>query len=602
MDTTFNAPDGVGFDFTVLPNNQIIISKYPNYLRLNEDGSVDSSFKISGYLSPDIHSFTVAPDGTIYVAAGGGGEVSHLIPDFAPIIVQGPQSVVTTAGSTVTVSVPTVYGTEPLAYQWLSNNIVLPLETNATLSFTMDASHVAAYSVTVSNPLGAATSLPAYVVLSGPPTLFQQPQSVTITNGSPVQFGTTAFGTGPLGYQWQFGGTNLVSATNATLSLTNVQPAQAGDYTLVVTNASGSVTSAVATLTVLVPPQITLAPPASVTNYTGDTVQFGVTGTGTEPLAFQWFKGNAPVLNATNSTLTLTNVQAAQAGNYQVVITNIAGAVTSAPPTVLTVLSPHGVIGPASGLADRFYDDGFVRVDSSGSAGGYTAFWGYAAASQVSSGVQGTIAFHYTNIVGNQMTVVTDTYSLGGLVPPPAPYAGSFSSFPGQPLLQASSLTRTVMVVTLTPPNITTPPTGQSFTLGSGVTLSVTAEGYGRLFYQWQFNGTNIPGATSATLPLTNLMPAKAGAYTVMVANAYGTNTSVAANLSYFGDLKFLASVTLAGAIGQQFRVDYADVVNIGTTNWLVLTNITLPYSPFVVVDYSSPNQTKRFYRAVPLP
>ncbi len=56
------------------------------------------------------------------------------------------------------------------------------------------------------------------------------------------------------------------------------------------------------------------------------------------------------------------------------------------------------------------------------------------------------------------------------------------------------------------------------------------------------------------------------------------------------------------GPVGQQFRVDYADVLVAGTTNWQVLTNITLPSSPFVVVDYSSSGQTKRYYRAVPLP
>ena len=54
--------------------------------------------------------------------------------------------------------------------------------------------------------------------------------------------------------------------------------------------------------------------------------------------------------------------------------------------------------------------------------------------------------------------------------------------------------------------------------------------------------------------------------------------------------------------MGQQFRVDYADVVAVGTTNWLVLTNITLPSSPYLVIDPASPGKTQRYYRAVPLP
>jgi hypothetical protein len=69
-----------------------------------------------------------------------------------------------------------------------------------------------------------------------------------------------------------------------------------------------------------------------------------------------------------------------------------------------------------------------------------------------------------------------------------------------------------------------------------------------------------------------------------------------------FGDLKLYAGMTLAGTVGQRFRVDYTDAVNIATTNWLALTTVTLPFSPYLVIDPTSPSQSKRFYRAVPLP
>ncbi len=150
-------------------------------------------------------------------------------------------------------------------------------------------------------------------------------------------------------------------------------------------------------------------------------------------------------------------------------------------------------------------------------------------------------------------------------------------------------------------PVITTQPLGQSFALGGGVTLSVSATDSG-LSYQWQFNGTNILGATSLTLTLANLSATNAGAYRVVVSrSAGGTTTSQAANLLFFGDLKFPAATVLAGPVGQQFRVDYAEVLN-SVTNWLPLTNVTLPYSPHLVIDLASPGKTNRFYRAVPLP
>ena len=319
------------------------------------------------------------------------------------------------------------------------------------------------------------------------PSIVTQPLSQTVNQGANVGFTVTAAGTAPLNYQWRRGGGDLSGATIDTLTLNSVQLNQAGDYTVVITNSFGAITSAVAALTVLVPPQITAGPPANVTNTVGDTVQFGVTATGTAPLAYQWFFASAPVMNATNSNLTLPNVQLGQGGNYRLVITNAAGAVTS------------GVVS---------------------------------------------------------------------------------------------------LTVVVLPPSITAPPTGQTFALSSGVTLSVTAAGTAPLFYQWQFNGTNLVGATTATLSLANLTAADAGSYRVVITNAAGSVTSANADLIYFGDLKFYAGTILAGPVGQQFRVDYADIMNAGTTNWLMLTNVTLPSSPYLVIDPSSPGQGKRFYRA----
>lgn len=151
-------------------------------------------------------------------------------------------------------------------------------------------------------------------------------------------------------------------------------------------------------------------------------------------------------------------------------------------------------------------------------------------------------------------------------------------------------------------PVILTQPAAQTFALGGGVTLSVGTIGPG-LRNQWQFNGVDIPGATNSTLGLADLSAADAGAYRVVVSNpAGGTLASQDALLQMlsFGDLKFYAGISLTGTVGQRFRVDYADGVNVGITNWLVLTNFTLPSSPYLVIDPSSPGQDLRFYRALP--
>ncbi|HTI68451.1 MAG TPA: ice-binding family protein [Candidatus Limnocylindria bacterium] len=157
--------------------------------------------------------------------------------------------------------------------------------------------------------------------------------------------------------------------------------------------------------------------------------------------------------------------------------------------------------------------------------------------------------------------------------------------------------------VALVGPILTEQPLAQTFALGGGVTLSVAALGSG-LSYQWQFNGKNIAGATNPILNLSALSSANAGAYHVIVSSTAGgsvTSHDAVLQLLSFGDLKLYAGITLTGTVGQKFRVDYAEVVIAGPTNWLVLTNITLPVSPYLVIDPQSPAQAKRFYRAVPL-
>lgn len=155
-----------------------------------------------------------------------------------------------------------------------------------------------------------------------------------------------------------------------------------------------------------------------------------------------------------------------------------------------------------------------------------------------------------------------------------------------------------------TPPsiNISTQPISQSFASGGSLTLNVAASGPG-LSYQWQHNGTNIPGATNPALSLSNLGATNAGAYRVVISSsAGGSTTSQNANLLFFGDLKIYSGAILGGPVGQQFQVEFADVVSVGTTNWLSLTNVTLPVSPFLVIDPDSPGRTKRFCRALPSP
>lgn len=116
-----------------------------------------------------------------------------------------------------------------------------------------------------------------------------------------------------MSFQWRKGGLDLPGAADSALILTNVTGSHAGDYTVVIANDYGAVTSHVATLTVSLSPVI-VTHPASQMVQAGSAVQFAVSATGQPSLSYQWFKDATPLTNATQSILTLNHVHAADAG------------------------------------------------------------------------------------------------------------------------------------------------------------------------------------------------------------------------------------------------------------------------------------------------
>jgi hypothetical protein len=175
---------------------------------------------------------------------------------------------------------------------------------------------------------------------SAQPVIAQQPQSQTNLAGTTATFSLTATGTPPLACQWQgdcgiLSFCDLKDQTNATLVLTNVATGGSVFYRVVITNIDGAVTSAIAQLTILpvpIPPQI--KPATSLQHRAEDfgaKVSFAVTASGMEPLTYQWRMDGHELAGQTNRLLTFNAVQPADEGDYTVVVTNPAGAVTSEP-------------------------------------------------------------------------------------------------------------------------------------------------------------------------------------------------------------------------------------------------------------------------------
>jgi hypothetical protein len=160
-----------------------------------------------------------------------------------------------------------------------------------------------------------------------PPTLTNQPQSQTVTAGSTATFVVAATGTPPLSYQWRKDGINILGANATNLMLINVQATNAGNYSVLVTNSAGTVTSSNALLAVLVVPVISVQP-VGLSVFQGQKAAFDVTATG-GALAYHWRKNGTNLSGGLSAVYSITNTQPADVGNYSAVVSNTAGSVTS---------------------------------------------------------------------------------------------------------------------------------------------------------------------------------------------------------------------------------------------------------------------------------
>jgi hypothetical protein len=217
----------------------------------------------------------------------------------------------------------------PVTYQWRFGTNELAGQTNATLTITgAQRQDTGEYSVLVSNGTESMTSESVVLYWPEPPVITQQPKSQIVVAGANATFTVAvALNPVPATFQWQQNTVDLAGATNATLLLTNVSTAKGGDYTVVVSNPAGSVTSDAAGLTVVQDNSVS----ASLGGNATLRIRYG----GPPLVSYQWQFNGKDIAGATNASLTLTKVQGPDVGDYSVVVANAAGSVTSHAPALV---------------------------------------------------------------------------------------------------------------------------------------------------------------------------------------------------------------------------------------------------------------------------
>ena len=188
------------------------------------------------------------------------------------------------------------------------------------------------------------------------PLITSQPTNQTVLEGMTATFSVETASDALLSCQWRFdsgsGPTNLTDSggisgsATSTLTIENVSPGEVGAYSVIISNAAGSVTSSNASLTIITgQAPVILSGPSSQTVLPAATATFTVAAAGDEPLAYFWLMDGTNLTDAGNisgsatSTLTIQSAAVSNSGSYSVLITNSFGSVTSA----VAVLNLTGV-------------------------------------------------------------------------------------------------------------------------------------------------------------------------------------------------------------------------------------------------------------------
>ncbi|MBI5387580.1 MAG: immunoglobulin domain-containing protein [Verrucomicrobia bacterium] len=359
-----------------------------------------------------------------------------------------------------------------------------------------------------------------------PPVIVAQPQDRQATIGGNVTFSVRASGTAPLNYQWSFNGQPLAGSMSSVLVLSNAQPTQAGLYSVVVSNALGTVASREATLTVstggslIVPSNL-----ADTDGHGGSSVLqsairlqevYQASQFSTGPILIQAIRFRPSAIYGQAFSETISNLQINMSA---------------------TPIQPGGMsrdfaanIGPDDTVV--FHGAIQLSSDCAGLDGSPKAFDIVIPLSVpfLYDPSAGNLLVDFRNFSGSLVTHVDAGAAHGSASRVFALGAGSTRATTSDDGADVLEITYTA--AERTPPTITRQPQDQRVGVGEQATFTVAASGSHPLSYQWRFNGALIENATNSTLLLSNVQLAQSGEYSVIVANDIGSATSTNAVLT----------------------------------------------------------------------
>lgn len=418
-------------------------------------------------------------------------------------ITNQPSAVVACPGDMAVFTIAAT-GNGPLTYQWRKDCFPLPGEDMDTLVIDpISASDYGTYACVVSDSCGTLTSISVRLWQGETPIyIYNSPDSTVVCDGSTAVFTVGAGGTN-LAYQWRRDCAPIPGATSSTLTLTDVDASDLGQYSCVVYNNCAAVTSQAATLYIGTPAAYMLAQPSNKTVCNGANVTFSVDSYGPSPVSYQWYKDNVPISGKTQSSLTFA-AQAADSGSlYSCRITHDCVVLTSSSGLLTVRVPPSITVQPVSVQACEDSEVTFSVTATGSAALSYQWFIGG------------------SSIPGATQSTLTVTANLP-----------NFGTYTCRVSNTCGNVTSDGAVLSLKAPvEIQTQPIGAVVCPGEDVTFSVAVTGAEPITYAWYKDSEVIPGQTGASLTLLNVSMADQASYKCRITNACGHRDSSTAAL-----------------------------------------------------------------------
>ncbi|MFO7368830.1 MAG: immunoglobulin domain-containing protein [Bacteroidales bacterium] len=484
------------------------------------------------------------------------------------VITSQPSDVVLCEGNNANMSI--VAEGDNLQYQWQKDHAHIPGATGTTLSLiNVSEADEGFYSCIITNTCGNSIfSNQVLLTANNYPVIISNPVDLLRCEGDNANFTVNVTGSA-ISYQWQKNGINLtdgvrISGTqSSSLSISQVNGTDIGNYTCVITGSCSAVSTHPAALSVDTSLAIT-SQPDNVETCLNSNVFFTISATGNNP-SFQWLKDGINLPGATGSTLVINNVQNTHAGNYSCVVSNSCGRTVTSDPANLSINESVLIIQQPSNIQLCEGENAIFTIQASGD--GLLYQWE----------LNGAILADHDNISGTSTNVliIQQINELNEGI-----YNCLVTGFCGN----ERSVPASLMVDDKL--NLTEQPLGDTVCEGGNVQFRVVAEGV--VNYQWQKDETDLPGENSSVFLLNNVTVSDSGVYRCLLFGMCDTLASDGALLTVKTYPQVVLQPVPVNACENQ-QIQFSSDANGSGLTWQWMKNGTVIHDGNHIIGSTSP-------------